>query len=83
MGEPGFWDDQQRAAALSSEHSRLSKRLERYERLAGDVSDIEELLELASADGELDEFDARVVNHEVSQAAREVVELMDAPFRAP
>lgn len=30
-----------------------------------------------------DEFDARVVNHEVSQAAREVVELMDAPFRAP
>lgn len=30
-----------------------------------------------------DEFDARVVNHEVSQAAQEVVELMDAPFRAP
>ena len=29
-----------------------------------------------------DEFDARVVNREVSQAAREVVELMDAPFRA-
>ena len=30
-----------------------------------------------------DEFDAKVVNREVSQAAREVVELMDAPFRAP
>jgi guanylate kinase len=29
-----------------------------------------------------DEFDARVVNHEVSQAAREVVELMDAPVGA-
>lgn len=28
------------------------------------------------------EFDARVVNREVSQAAAEVVELMDAPFRA-
>jgi guanylate kinase len=29
-----------------------------------------------------DEFDARVVNREVGQAAQEVVELMDAPFRA-
>jgi guanylate kinase len=28
-----------------------------------------------------DEFDAKVVNREVSQAAREVVELMDAPLR--
>lgn len=29
-----------------------------------------------------DEFDAKVVNREVGQAAREVVGLMDAPFRA-
>lgn len=29
-----------------------------------------------------DEFDAKVVNHEVGQAAREVVELMDAPIGA-
>jgi guanylate kinase len=29
-----------------------------------------------------DEFDARVVNREVGQAAAEVVELMDAPIRA-
>ena len=29
-----------------------------------------------------DEFDAKVVNREVGQAAAEVVELMDAPFRA-
>jgi guanylate kinase len=35
-------------------------------------------LELAAQD----EFDARVVNHEVSGAAAEVVELMDAPFGA-
>lgn len=35
-------------------------------------------LELAAQD----EFDARVVNHEVSQAAAEVVELMDAPVGA-
>jgi guanylate kinase len=29
-----------------------------------------------------DEFDAKIVNHDVSQAAREVVELMDAPAGA-
>ena len=37
MGEPGFWDDQARATAVSTEHSRLSKRLERYERLQEDA----------------------------------------------
>ncbi len=26
MGQPGFWDDQQRAARISTEHSRLTKR---------------------------------------------------------
>src|SRR2546430_14951443 len=33
MGAPGFWDDQQAAAEISTEHSRITKRLERYERL--------------------------------------------------
>jgi peptide chain release factor 2 len=46
MGEPGFWDDQARAAALSTEHSRLSKRLERYNRLQREHDDAAELLEL-------------------------------------
>jgi peptide chain release factor 2 len=44
MGEPGFWDDQQRAAAVSAEQSRLSKRLERYERLRREYDDAAELL---------------------------------------
>jgi peptide chain release factor 2 len=55
MGEPGFWDDQQRAAGLSSEHARLSRRLELYERLEGEVADLEELLAL-SAEEDLDEL---------------------------
>jgi peptide chain release factor 2 len=50
LGEPGFWDDQQRAAAVSAEHARLSKRLERYERLRHDYEDAAELL---SMDGEM------------------------------
>jgi peptide chain release factor 2 len=44
MGEPGFWDDQQGAAAISSEHSRVAKRLERYERLRHEYDDAKELL---------------------------------------
>jgi len=50
MGEPGFWDDQRRAAAVSSEHARLAKRLERYERLRREYEDARELLEM---DGDL------------------------------
>ena len=50
LGEPGFWDDQQRAAAVSAEHARLTKRLERYERLRREYEDARELL---SMDGEM------------------------------
>jgi peptide chain release factor 2 len=56
MGAQGFWDDQQRAAALSAEHARLTRRLERYERLEREIGDLRELLELVSGDGELDEI---------------------------
>jgi peptide chain release factor 2 len=44
MGAPGFWDDQERAARLSTEQSRLSKRLDRYERLTREYDDAQELL---------------------------------------
>jgi peptide chain release factor 2 len=60
MGEPGFWDDQKRAAAISSEHARLARRRERYDSLAGDADDLAQLLELSSDDGELEEVDDAV-----------------------
>ena len=44
MGEPGFWDDQQGAAAISTEHSRVAKRLERFKRLTREYEDAKELL---------------------------------------
>ena len=50
MGEPGFWDDQQHAAAVSTEHSRVTKRLERYRRLS---QEYEDAAELAAMDGEM------------------------------
>jgi peptide chain release factor 2 len=56
MGEPGFWDDQRRAADVSAEHARLTKRLERYERLVRDYEDAKELFSLdGDLAGELDD----------------------------
>jgi peptide chain release factor 2 len=46
LGQPGFWDDQQRAARVSSEHARLHRRLERYERLTREYDEARELFEL-------------------------------------
>jgi peptide chain release factor 2 len=43
MNAPGFWDDQSRAAAVSSEHARVSKRLEGYRTLTREYEDAREL----------------------------------------
>jgi peptide chain release factor 2 len=58
MGEPGFWDDQRRAAEISAEHARVTRRLERYETLTRDYEEAQELYQL---DGDLaDELDAHL-----------------------
>jgi peptide chain release factor 2 len=46
MGAPGFWDDQGGAARISTEHSRVTRKLERYERLQREYEDARELHEL-------------------------------------
>jgi peptide chain release factor 2 len=46
MGAPGFWDDQAGAARVSTEHSRVTRKLERYERLQREYSDAVELISL-------------------------------------
>src|SRR5436309_16100108 len=53
MGEAGFWDDQERAAKVGTEHARASKRLALYRELEGDVEDLEPLAELAEEDPEI------------------------------
>jgi peptide chain release factor 2 len=54
MGAPGFWDDQARAASISTEHARVQRRLERYDRLRREVEDAAELYELdQSLEGDL------------------------------
>jgi peptide chain release factor 2 len=53
MQRPGFWDDQERASQISSEHKRARERLEMFRSLQDDVGDLGELAELASDDSEL------------------------------
>jgi peptide chain release factor 2 len=53
MGAPGFWDDQAKAARISTEHSRLTRKLERYEGLQREYEDARELHELGEDDSEI------------------------------
>jgi peptide chain release factor 2 len=46
MGEPGFWDDQERAARISTEQARVTRRLESYEQLTQDYEDARELFSM-------------------------------------
>ena len=53
MGAPGFWDDQERAASVSAEHARASRKLQAFRELERDVDDLEPLAELAEDDPEI------------------------------
>jgi peptide chain release factor 2 len=55
MGAPGFWDDQASATRISTEHSRLTRKLERYERLRAEFEDAKELRELGEDEDEIGE----------------------------
>ena len=46
MGEPGFWDDQERAAQISTEHSRVQRKLDRYDKLLREYEDARELFSM-------------------------------------
>ena len=53
MNQAGFWDDQARAAKVSAEHARVSRRLEGYRSLVRDFEDARGLAELDG--GELED----------------------------
>jgi peptide chain release factor 2 len=64
MQSPGFWDDQERASAVSAEHAAVARRVETYRSLETDVDDLEALEEMAAEDesiaAELDEQRASI-----------------------
>ena len=70
LGEPGFWDDPARAASVSAEHARLTRRLERYRRLQGEYADAVELLGL---DGDM----AREIEGSIEPLRRELARLQE------
>jgi peptide chain release factor 2 len=53
MGAPGFWDDQASATRISTEHSRLTRKLDRYERLQAEYDDAKELHALGEDESEI------------------------------
>ncbi len=50
MGAPGFWDDQERAAGVTGEHARVSRKLATFRELERELDDLEALEELAAED---------------------------------
>src|SRR5205085_5111826 len=53
MQEPGFWDDQKRAASVSAEHSRTTRKRDSFHSLESEIADLEGLAELAQEDDSL------------------------------
>jgi peptide chain release factor 2 len=81
MGEPGFWDDSERAAAVSAEHSRASKRLQMFTSLEADVEDLDGLVEMATEDESLlAEVDEQIVSVEERLAELEEQRLFSGRY---
>jgi peptide chain release factor 2 len=70
MGEPGFWDDQERAAKVSAEHARATRKLSTFRDLERDVDDLEPLAEMAEEDPD--------IAAELEEQVRGVQERLDA-----
>src|SRR5262245_19394653 len=46
MGRPDFWDDQVAAARITTEHARVTRKLEPWGRLSETLADAHELVDL-------------------------------------
>ncbi len=72
MGTGGFWDDAERAASVSAEHSRASRRLDAFRQLEADVEDLDALAEMAAEEESLQaEVDEQIASVEERLAALE------------
>jgi peptide chain release factor 2 len=81
MGAPGFWDDSERAASVSSEQARASRRLETFTMLAADVEDLDGLVEMAAEDPSLEaEIDQQFAAVESRLAALEEQRLFSGRY---
>ena len=83
MGEPGFWDNQERAAQVSAEHARVSRRLTTFRELERDVEDLGPLAELAEEDASMaDELEEQVSGVQARLDELEEARLFSGPYDA-
>jgi peptide chain release factor 2 len=83
MGAEGFWEDSERAAAVSGEHSRATRRLQEFTALAGDVEDLEVLAQMAAEEASLqDEVEEQIASVESRLAAFEEQRLFAGRYDA-
>jgi peptide chain release factor 2 len=81
MGEEGFWDDSEKAAEVSAEHSRASRRLESFSALQRDVEDLHGLAEMALEEESLHaELDEQIASVESRLAVLEEQRLFSGPY---
>jgi peptide chain release factor 2 len=81
MGAPGFWDDQERAAATSAKHARIQRRLDTFRSLESEVADLDELAEMAADDEELaGELDSQLSSVESRLAELEEARLFSGEY---
>jgi peptide chain release factor 2 len=83
MGAPGFWDDQESAAKVNSEHARASKKLQGFAQLRSDAEDLDALAEMADEDPDMaGELEEQVASVEGRLAALEEERLFSGPYDA-
>jgi len=83
MGGAGFWDDAERAAAVSASHARASRRLEQYNELKSDVEDLDALVEMAAEEQSLQaEVDEQIASVEERLAELEEQRLFSGEYDA-
>ena len=75
MGAPGFWDDQERAAATSSDHARATARLEGYTALTGDIEELDGMIALAREEESEDALEDAFLDELTELASRLDAEL--------
>src|SRR5215213_3450158 len=81
MQRPGFWDDAESAAKVSSAHARAQRRLEAFRSLERDIADLEELAQLSEGDDDLSaEIDGQLQSIEERLAELEEARLFSGRY---
>jgi peptide chain release factor 2 len=81
MGAPGFWDDQERAAATSAKHARIQRRLDTFRGIEAEAADLDELAEMAAEDPDLaSELDSQLTSVEARLGELEEARLFSGEY---